>query len=206
MTTAAVTTEGQPRSVPNRAVALVAISQPRRGRRREQGSPGATLMVAGATSALRVATTVVPYRAVSRAVDEAMGGPAVTPEQVAERRRMILLGNAATVAVGVLAQRAVTHSRWQGPPADLARATAAQVAVGGAASALTVLADMAGVSVPDDPQDPSARATRAVSILARRQVLRRVISVVTLAPAPRTATIPVRSRWRTRKVELHLVQ
>ena len=123
---------------------------------------------------------------------------------------MILLGNAATIALGVLAQRAVNHARWEGPIAEVARVTAAQLAIGGIANALVMVTDMA-TGGPEDTQGQESRssaavATAALTLAVQRRLLRRGAARVTLPRPSQSVTIPVRSGWRTREVQLQLAR
>lgn len=197
------------RSVTARAATLAAISGPYRdGIRRDlEGIPLANLALASTITAFNVGMTTGPQRLVTRAVDERMG-PAVTAEQQAARRRMILAGNATTVAAGVIAQRVVNHARWRGPVAEVARVTAAQLAIGGIASAVAMITDMAlGPGTQRDPEGRKAASlgTAALTVALQRRIVRRGAARVTLPRPPRSVTVPVRSGWRTHETELALV-
>lgn len=209
--------KGQARTAAARAGMLVAISGPydNRIRRRIDGVPLANLALASTITAFNVGLTTGPQRMITRAVDERMG-PAVTPDQMAARRRMVLLGNAATVAAGVLAQRALNHARWRGPVAEAARVTAAQLAIGGVASAVVTVTDMAvgpeagsdaGAEAGPDSAGRQAApfAVAALTLSLQRRLVRRGAARVTLPQAPRSVSVPVRSRWRTAHVPLPLV-
>lgn len=210
MSSQAATVE-QPRSVGARAGSLVAISGPYPGRtrRRVEGAPVANVALIGSVSAFNASLATGPQRLITSAVDQRIG-PAVSPEQVAARQRMILLGNAATIALGVLAQRAVNHARWEGPIAEVARVTAAQLAIGGIANALVMVTDMA-TGGPEDTQGQESRssaavATAALTLAVQRRLLRRGAARVTLPRPSQSVTIPVRSGWRTREVQLQLAR
>jgi hypothetical protein len=194
------------RPVSQRASLLVAISGPYRDRLQADLSriPLGSLLAAGAFTSFRMAMTAAPMQSVERRIAE--WGPALDPGEVARRRRIQLATSAATVATGVLAQRALTHSGRTGPFVQAGRILGSQLAFGGAANAL-VLATDAAMRTDEAAQLSRGTASATVGamvLLGQRTVLRRAAARLSLPMPPATATIPVRGRWRTQSVTLPL--
>jgi len=198
------------RSVGQRAGTLVAISGPYHGRltRQLERVPLATALTAGARQAFYVGMTTEPHRAVAKVVNRATGGPPTTPEQVAARRRLMLLGNAATIVAGMAVQRAINHGMPHGHVREAGRIVGTQLAIGGAAAAITNVTDMALGKGEGSVPNRRALTSRTVAViaLAQRRALRRAVPLVTLPQEPRRVVVPVKNGWRVRDKELVLLQ
>jgi hypothetical protein len=195
------------RGVKQRAAVLVAISGPYQNRVTRQISrvPLANLALAGTISAFNAGMTTGPYTVVQRAVDSAMGGPPTAPDRIAVQRRAILAGTMATVATGVLAQRVINHAGWGGPIAEAGRVVGSQLAIGGAASAIMLGTDMALGPAPGEPAVRPPMAVIAVTTLAQRRALRRIVPTLKPPRAPSTVTLQVKNGWRIRQKQLQLM-
>lgn len=193
-----------------RAGLLTVATGPPQGpvERRVRQVPLADLALAGVTSAFRMAMTTGPMVAVERAADAALGGPPTTPAQVDAHRRAVLAGTAATIALGLVTQRLANHSGHSGPLAQASRALGAQLAVGGAASALVIGTDLVlGESGRQKVSSPATALTLGGLLAATQaRAMRRIAPRLTLPMPPRTVTIPVRSGRRTGDVQLPLAR
>lgn len=201
------TAPSRQRSVSRRAGLLVAISGPYpAGRIQAEVNriPFGAALVAGATTSLRMAISTAPMEAVERSLRA--HGPAVTPDEVARRRRVKLAASAATVAAGLLAQRTLTHSGHTGPVVEFGRSLGSQLAIGGAANALVIAADaaMGTDSAAQLSRRGQAATVGTLVVLSQRRMLNRAAARLTLPMPPASTTIPVAGRWRTRSVELAL--
>lgn len=130
--------------------------------------------------------TMVPQAAVEGAADRALGGKPVTPEQIAARKKLLLLGNSAIIAAGVLGQRLITHSARSGPLKEAGRVVASQVAIGGAAG-IVILGSDAIFGPLARRKDQQSLATMAVSAgiwSVNRKALRKAATVVTVPTTP----------------------
>lgn len=195
------------RGVKQRAAILVGISGPYHNRVRRQVNriPFANLALAGTVSAFYAGMTTGPYTVVQRAVDSAMGGPPSTPEQITNQRRALLAGTIGTVATGVLAQRVINHAGWGGPAAEAGRVVGSQLAIGGAASAITLGTDMALGPAPGTPAARPPLAVAVVTIIAQRRALRRIVPKLKPPRPARTVTLQVKNGWRIREKQLQLM-
>lgn len=140
----------------------------------------------GIRSGIYMAMTAGPQMAMDRIAQVSLGGPPTTPQQVADHRRVMLLGNGALVAAGILAQRAINHSGRSGPIAEVGRAVSGQLAIGAAAATIIAGSDVAlGPLIKgSDTQSPSTIAIRVLSARTQRSVLRKVASIVLLPTKP----------------------
>ncbi len=195
------------RGVKQRAALLVAISGPyhKRVTRQIGQVPLANLALAGTISAFYAGMTTGPYSVVQRAVDSAMGGPPTTPERIAVQRRALLAGTMATIATGVVAQRAINHAGWGGPAAEAGRVVGSQLAIGGAASAIMLGTDMVLGPAPGEPAVRPPLPVIAATVIAQRRALRRIVPRLSPPRAPSTVTIPVRNGRRIRARQLQLM-
>lgn len=196
--------------VAQRAGLLVASSGPyhRRARGEVDRRPLVRLALVGSISALHIALTSGPQIAIERVVDGSRSGAPGTADEVNARRRAILLGNAAVIATGLVTQRVMTHSERSGPVVEVSRILGSQLAIGGAANALVLGTD---ILVGETGRGRVSHPTAAVSLgglaaVAQSRVLKRVAPRLTLPIAPRTVTVPVRTRWRVHEVVLPLAR
>jgi hypothetical protein len=200
------TLQARQRSVSQRASLLVAISGPYRDRIQADLNkiPFGSLVAAGAFTSFRMAMTAAPMQAVERRLSAE--GPAVTADQVARRRRIKLASSVATVAAGVLAQRALTHSGHTGPVVQAGRILGSQLALGGAANALVIATDaaMRTEEAAQLSRGGGGAVLGTVVLLGQRKILRGASARLSLPMPPATTTIPVQGRWRTNTVTLPL--
>jgi hypothetical protein len=171
-------------------------------------APLARTALASSTSAFRVAMATGPIVAFGRAADIRLGHRPTTPAEFDTRRRAILTGSAATVAVGLVTQRLANHSGRTGPVVEAGRVLGSQLAIGGTAGALVVGTDLAlGERGRHRVNRPATALTAGGFIaVAQSHALRRIVPRLILPTAPRTVTIPVRSGWRTGDVRLPLAR
>ncbi len=175
--------------VARRSSLLVAASGPYQPgvQRKLKQIPGANLVLSGAISSFYIALTAVPQLAIEQAADRSLGGKPITPEQVAARRRVMLAGNAATIAAAVVAQRAIIRS----PAADrpfmqAGRVLTSQVAIGAAAGAIVTGSDavLGPLARRKDKQSLATLAVTAGIMSVNRRLLRKSASALTLPTAP----------------------
>jgi hypothetical protein len=149
--------------------------------------PGANLVLAGTISSFYIALTAVPQLAIEQAADRSLGGKPVTPEQVAARRRLMLAGNAATIAAAVVAQRAIIRSSHAGTPfMQAGRVLTSQVAIGAAAGAIVTGSDavLGPLARRKDKKSAATIALGAGIMAVNRRLLRKSASVLTLPTTP----------------------
>jgi hypothetical protein len=174
--------------VARRSSLLVAASGPYQPgvQRRLKAIPGANLVLAGAISSFYVALTAVPQLAIEQAADRSLGGKPTTPEQVAARRRVLLAGNAATIAAAVVAQRAIIHSSHSGPVMEAGRVLTSQIAIGAAAGAIVTGSDalLGPLARRKDKQSAATIALTAATVAMNRRLLRKSASILTLPTKP----------------------
>jgi hypothetical protein len=175
--------------VARRSSLLVAASGPYQPgvQRMLKQIPGANLVLAGAISSFYIALTAVPQLAIEQAADRSLGGKPVTPEQVAARRRVMIAGNAATIAAAVVAQRAIIRSPHSGSPLMQAgRVVTSQVAIGAAAGAIVTGSDavLGPLARRKDKQSAATIAVTAGILAVNRRLLRKSASVLTLPTTP----------------------
>ncbi len=174
--------------IARRSSILVAASGPYQPgiQRKVDRIPLANLALAGVVSSFYVAMTAVPQLAIERAADQSLGGKPTTPEQVARHRRMILAGNAATIATAVLAQRAITHSPRSGPLMEVGRILTSQVAIGAAAGAIVTGSDaiLGPIARRKDQQSPATIAVAAGIMAVNSRLLKKSARALTLTTRP----------------------
>lgn len=174
--------------VARRSSLLVAASGPYPGVQRTLNKiPGANLVMAGAISSFYIALTAVPQLAIEQAADRSLGGRPITPEQVAARRRLMLAGNAATIAAAVVAQRAIIRSSHAGSPfMQAGRVLTSQVAIGAAAGAIVTGSDavLGPLARRKDKKSAATIALGAGIMAVNRRLLRKSASVLTLPTRP----------------------
>jgi hypothetical protein len=150
--------------------------------------PGANLVLAGAISSFYIALTAVPQLAIEQAADKSLGGKPITPDQVAARRRLMLAGNAATIAAAVVAQRAIIRSSHAGSPfMQAGRVLTSQVAIGAAAGVIVTGSDavLGPLARRKDKQSAATIALGAGIMAVNRRLLRKSASALTLPTTPR---------------------
>ncbi len=184
--------------IARRSSFLVAASGPYHGNdiaTRIKGVPLANLALASVTHTFYVAMTAVPQLAIEQASDSSLGGKPGSPAEVANRRKVLLAGNAATIVAGVLAQRAVTHSGRQGTLLDLVRIASTQLAIGGAAGAIVTGSDivLGPIARRKDQDSPATLALAAGIISVNRMLLRKSATVLTLPTQPAPNSYVVRA-------------
>jgi hypothetical protein len=175
--------------VARRSSLLVAASGPYQPgvQRMLKQIPGANLVLAGAISSFYIAMTAVPQLAIERAADRSLGGKPITPEQVAARRRLMLAGNAATIAAAVVAQRAIIRSSHaSGPFMQAGRVLTSQVAIGAAAGAIVTGSDavLGPLARRKDKKSAATVAVTAGIMAMNRRLLKRSAAVLTLPTKP----------------------
>lgn len=174
--------------IARRSSILVAASGPYQPgiQRKVDRIPLANLALAGVVSSFYVAMTAVPQLAIERAADQSLGGKPTTPEQVTRHRRMILAGNAATIATAVLAQRAITHSPRSGPLMEVGRILTSQVAIGAAAGAIVTGSDaiLGPIARRKDQQSPATIAVAAGIMAVNSRLLKKSARALTLTTRP----------------------
>lgn len=174
--------------IARRSSILVAASGPYQAgvQRRLKMIPGANLVLAGAISSFYIALTAVPQLAIEQAADRSLGGKPTTPEQVAARRRVLIAGNAATVAAAVVAQRAIIRSPHSGPFMQVGRVLTSQVAIGAAAGAIVTGSDvvLGPLSRRKDKQSAATIAVTAGIMAVNRRLLKKSASALTLPTRP----------------------
>ena len=174
--------------IARRSSLLVAASGPYQSgvTRKLDKFPVARLAFSGAISSFYIAMTAVPQIAIEQAADKSLGGRPRTPEQVAARRRILLAGNAATIAAAVVAQRALIHSPRSGPLIEAGRVITSQVAIGAAAGAIVTGSDavLGPLARRKDKQSPATIAVAAGIMAMNRRLLKKSASVLTLPTKP----------------------
>ena len=174
--------------VARRSSLLVAASGPYQTgvQRTLNAIPGANLVLAGTISSFYIALTAVPQLAIERAADRSLGGKPTTPEQVAARRRVMLAGNAATIAAAVVAQRAIIRSPRSGPFMEAGRVITSQVAIGAAAGAIVTASDavLGPLARRKDKKSAATIAVTAGIMAMNRRLLKRSAAVLTLPTKP----------------------
>ncbi len=174
--------------IAKRSAVLVAASGPyQHGLQQKLAKvPLGNVVLAGAISSFYVAMTAVPELAIEQAADNALGGKPTTPEQVARHRRVLLAGNAATMAAAVVAQRAITHSKHSGPLMELGRVVTSQVAIGAAAGAIVTTSDavLGPLARRKDKQSVATIAVAAGIMTMNRRLLKRAAGALTLPTNP----------------------
>jgi hypothetical protein len=173
-----------------------------------RGAPLARTALASSISAFRVAMATAPIVAFGRAADARLGHRPTTPAEADARRRAILTGTAATVAIGLVTQRLANHSGRSGPLVEAGRALGSQLAIGGTAGALVVGTDLVlGERGRQHVNRPATALTAGgLIVVVQSRALRRIAPRLTLPTAPRSATIPVKVGWRTGEVRLPLAR
>ncbi len=174
--------------IARRSSLLVATSGPYQSgiQRKLNKIPLANLALSGAISSFYIAMTAVPQIAIEQAADQSLGGKPVTPEQVAARRRMLLAGNAATIAAAVVAQRAITHSQRSGPLLEAGRVITSQVAIGAAAGAIVTGSDivLGPIARRKDKNSPATIAVAAGIMAMNSRLLKKSARALTLPTRP----------------------
>jgi hypothetical protein len=174
--------------IARRSSVLVAASGPyQHGLQRKLDKiPLGNLALSGVISTFYVAMTAIPELAIERAADESLGGRPTTPEQVARHRRVILAGNAATIAAAVVAQRAITHSPRSGPLMSVGRMVTSQVAIGAAAGAIVTGSDavLGPIARRKDKKSPATIAVAAGIMAMNSRLLKKSARVLTLPTKP----------------------
>ena len=175
--------------VARRSSLLVAASGPYQPgvQRMLKQIPGANLVLAVAISSFYIVLTAVPQLAMEQAADRSLGGKPVTPEQVAARRRVMIAGNAATIAAAVVAQRAIIRSSHSGSPfMQAGRVVTSQVAIGAAAGAIVTGSDavLGPLARRKDKQSLATLAVTAGIMSVNRRMLRKSASALTLPTTP----------------------
>jgi hypothetical protein len=174
--------------VARRSSLLVAASGPYQTgvQRTLEAIPGANLVLAGAISSFYIALTAIPQLAIEQAADRSLGGKPTTPEQVAARRRVMLAGNAATIAAAVVAQRAIIRSPHSGPLMEAGRVLTSQVAIGAAAGAIVTGSDavLGPLARRKDKKSAATIAVTAGIMAMNRRLLKRSAAVLTLPTKP----------------------
>lgn len=141
----------------------------------------------GLRSGVYVALTAGPQLALDRVAQTTLGGPPLTAEQIAKHRTVMLAGDAALVAIGLLGQTAINHSGRSGPVADLSRTVSAQIAIGAVAATIIVGSDVVlkPISQRPDMQAPASVAIGTVSRSVQRRLLRKAADVLLLPTRPK---------------------
>ena len=174
--------------IARRSSVLVAASGPyQHGLQRKLDKvPLGNLALSGVISTFYVAMTAGPQLAIERAADESLGGRPTTPEQVARHRRVILAGNAATIAAAVVAQRALTHSPRSGPLVNVGRMVTSQVAIGAAAGVIVTGSDavLGPIARRKDKKSPATIAVAAGIMAMNSKLLKRSARALTLPTKP----------------------
>lgn len=174
--------------VARRSTILVLASGPyQHGVQRKLGKiPLANVALSGAISSFYVAMTAAPQLAIETAAARSLEGGPTTREKVAKQRRMVLAGNAATIAAAVLAQRAITHSPRSGPLMEVGRMVTSQVAIGAAAGAIVTGSDavLGPIANRKDTQSPATIAVAAGIMAMNRKLLKRSARALTLPTKP----------------------
>jgi hypothetical protein len=133
----------------------------------------------------------VPQLAIEQAADRSLGGKPITPEQVAARRRVMVAGNAATIAAAVVAQRAIIRSPVADRPfMQAGRVVTSQVAIGAAAGAIVTASDavLGPLARRKDKQSLATLAVTAGILSVNRRLLRKSASALTLPTTPNPYT------------------
>jgi hypothetical protein len=148
--------------------------------------PVARMAFSGAISSFYIAMTAVPQLALEQAADRSFGGKPRTPEQVAARRKVLLAGNAATIAAAVVAQRAIIHNPRSGPLMEAGRVITSQVAIGAAAGAIVTGSDviLGPLARRKDKRSPATIAVAAGIMGMNRRLLKKSASALTLPTKP----------------------
>jgi hypothetical protein len=148
--------------------------------------PVVKFAVSGVVSSFYIAMTAVPQMAIEQAADTSLGGKPVTPEQVAARRRILLAGNAATIAAAVVAQRTITHSQRSGPLMEMGRVITSQVAIGAAAGAIVTGSDaiLGPLARRKDKNSPATIAVAAGIMAMNSRLLKKSAHALTLPTRP----------------------
>jgi hypothetical protein len=174
--------------IARRSSILVAASGPyHSGLQRELNKfPLVNLALSGAVSSFYLAMTAGPQLAIEQAADQALGGRPTTPEQVAARRKVLIAGNAATIAAAVVVQRAITHSPRSGPLLDAGRVISSQVAIGAAAGAIVTASDaiLGPLARRKDKSSPATIAVSAAIMAMNRRLLKKSAAALTLPTTP----------------------
>lgn len=176
--------------IARRSSILVAASGPYQSgiQRKLNRIPLANLALTGAVSSFYVAMTAVPQLAIEQAADQSLGGKPTTPDQVAARRRVLIAGNAATMAAAVVAQRAIIHSPRSGPLMEAGRVITSQVAIGAAAGAIVTGSDviLGPLARRKDKQSLATIAVAAGIMTMNRRLLKKSARALTLPTRPST--------------------
>ncbi len=174
--------------IARRSSLLVATSGPYHPdlKRKLDKFPVLKIATSGVLSSFYIAMTAVPQLAIERAADESLGGKPVTPEQVTARRRLLLAGNAATIATAVVAQRAIVHSPRSGPLMEVGRVITSQVAIGAAAGAIVSGSDaiLGPLARRKDKQSPATIAVAAGIMAMNSRLLKKSARALTLPTTP----------------------
>lgn len=173
--------------VPQRTGLLVAGSGPyhRRARRVIERVPLAGMALSGTTSAVHMTTAAAPQVALGWVADH-VSAPGASGDAQAARARLMLAGNVAAIAAGILAQRVVNHSGFTGPGVEAARVLSGQLAVSGAGGAIVVASDLAlGAAGRAQMRRPAvALGLGGLVAIAQGRALRRIAPHVILPTAP----------------------
>lgn len=171
-----------------RSSILVATSGPYHPtlKRKLDKFPLAKIAFSGALSSFYIAMTAVPQLAIEQAADQSLGGKPSTPEQVAARRKVLLAGNAATIAAAVVAQRAIVHSPRSGPLMEVGRVITSQVAIGAAAGVIISGSDaiLGPLARRKDKQSPATIAVAAGIMAVNSRLLKKSARALTLPTKP----------------------
>jgi hypothetical protein len=148
--------------------------------------PIAKFAFTGAISSFYITMTAVPQLAIEQAADKSLGGKPVTPEQVAARRRILLAGNAATMAAAIVTQRTITHSQRSGPLMQAGRVITSQVAIGAAAGVIVSGSDaiLGPLARRKDKQSPATIAVAAGIMAVNSRILKKAARALTLPTTP----------------------
>lgn len=191
--------------VAQRASILVVASGPyhERAVRTIRKYPLADVALAGTVTGFHIMATAGPLVTIERATDALLGTP-TTPQEVNAHRWMILSGTTATMLVGMAIQRTLNHSGWRGPAVEAGRIVGSQLSIGAAASAVVVATDIVlGENGRGKLKHPAiALAFGGIIVSGQSRALHSIAARITLPTEPRTATVMVKGRFRTKEVRL----
>lgn len=184
----AATTSAEVLSVAKRATLLVATSGPYNPDVTGDVDrlPADNPILRGLRSGIYLALTATPQLVLDRVAQSSLGGPPTTPELESQHRRAMMLGNAALITAGMLAQRAINHSGRSGPMAHVGRAVAGQLAIGAAAATISAGSNRAlgPLLKRSDGQSAATLAISAVTLRTQSRLLSKVASVILLPTRP----------------------
>ncbi len=175
-------------AIARRASFLVVVGGPRnRALSKEVNRiPGANVILAGTISGFRAGSTAVPQVALETAVEQSLGGPPTNPKEVGEHRKALLAGNAGLIAAGFLAQRAINHSSYNGPVAQIGQIAASQVTIGATAASIVLVSDavLGPLARRRDQSSPATMAVQALTLRAQVKALRKTVAILTPPSKP----------------------